>query len=160
MQQIANRHAGLVHGLVFNALGGGVQRHDHGRFGPLANDEGAGDGHRHQRMNAQLEAKQILDARLVNPQPRERNTDHGQRHAQVLQHHIRAIAAKPVAGLGRQSRCQRRVNARPAGQHAVVVPVVMAIVLVMIVVMALGGLADGKCCAAAGTAGGISGFCY
>jgi hypothetical protein len=64
LQQIADGQAGLVHGLVFDALGRCIKRHDHGGFGPLADDEGARDGHGHQGMNAELEAQQIPEPAL------------------------------------------------------------------------------------------------
>ena len=66
LQQAADGQAGLVHGLIFDALGSGVQRHDHGRLRPLADDEGTGHSHGHQCMNAEFEAKQILEAGFVD----------------------------------------------------------------------------------------------
>jgi hypothetical protein len=50
-QQPADRIAGAVDGAGFDQLGDRVQRHDHRGLGPLADDEGAGNGHRHQRVD-------------------------------------------------------------------------------------------------------------
>ena len=102
-------------------------------------------------MNAELEAQHILEAGLVDAQARQRYAQHGQRHAQILKRGVGAVAAKPVAGLCRQSCGQSGIDARPAGQHAMVVSMVMTVTL--IVSLALGWLADGKRCAAAGSAG-------
>jgi hypothetical protein len=57
-QQAADGIARAVHGARFDQLGDGVQRHDHGRLGPLADDEGARDGHRHQRVDVQAAVPQ------------------------------------------------------------------------------------------------------
>ena len=58
-QQLPKGVAGAVHGLVFQALGGNVQGHHHGRLGPLANQKGPGHGHSHQGMDAQVQIFQI-----------------------------------------------------------------------------------------------------
>jgi hypothetical protein len=52
-QQALDRIAGAVDRARLDRLGDGVQRHHHRGFGPLADREGARDGHGHQRVDVQ-----------------------------------------------------------------------------------------------------------
>ena len=56
--------SGPVHRLGFDEFGNRVQGHHHRGFRPLPNEECAGDGHRHQRIDVQLAAQQRRNAFL------------------------------------------------------------------------------------------------
>ena len=53
IQQAPNGMARFVHGAIFDAFGGNVQRHHHRCFWPLADQHSTGHGHRHEGVNAQ-----------------------------------------------------------------------------------------------------------
>ena len=53
-QQTLDRIACPVHGLGLNQLSNCVQGHHHGSLGPLADEESARDGHRHQGIDVEL----------------------------------------------------------------------------------------------------------
>ena len=89
-QQAADGVARAVDGARLDQLGNRVQRHHHGGLGPLADQEGAGDGHRHQRRNAQLATRQRRQPLAVDAKARQADGQRRHRHAGDL----------PGAGVG------------------------------------------------------------
>ena len=51
-----------IHGAGLDQFGNGIQGHDHRRLGPLADQEGTGHRHTHQRVHVQLPAPQCRHA--------------------------------------------------------------------------------------------------
>jgi hypothetical protein len=65
-QQALDRIAGAIDRACLDRLGDGVQRHHHGRLGPLPDDEGASDGHGHQGVDIQAPLAQRRQPLLVD----------------------------------------------------------------------------------------------
>ena len=83
-QQCANRVARAAYCALFYPLGQCIQRHHHGRFRPLANQECAGHRDRHQGADSQLGAHQRANAGLVHAQPGQPDGQRRQCHAAHL----------------------------------------------------------------------------
>ena len=126
-QQRADGVARAADGCFFYALGQRVQGHHHRRLGPLANGKSAGDGHRHQRIHAQLPAQQRPHARAVNAQTGQQNGRRCQHHASALPQ--RRIRPQQVQQLSTSGSEQGGGKAARAGQAAVVVVVVVVSVI-------------------------------
>jgi hypothetical protein len=115
-QQALDGVARAVHGARLDQLGNGIQRHHHRGLGPLADDEGAGDGHRHQRVDVQAPAHQRGEALLVG-------VEAGQPMAASASPISAAMKPTPSSArnenrLGRNGQHQRGHQARKADAHA------------------------------------------
>ena len=87
IQQSFNGMAGAIHRARLDPFRQRIQRHHHGRLGPLPDDKSTGHGHRHQGGNAELAAQQQSQPLAVHAKARQRNGHAGQCHAQHIPRH-------------------------------------------------------------------------
>ena len=87
-QQALDSVSGPVHCLGFDELRNRVQSHHHRGFWPLTNEECAGDGHRHQRIDVQLAAQQRRNAFFVGVDAGQPDSQSGNRHAGHFPGHL------------------------------------------------------------------------
>ena len=112
-----------VHGACLDQFGDGVQRHDHGRLGPLADEKGARDGHRHQRIDVELAAPQRDQALGVGLDARQPDRHGSDGHAQALPHH--RVRCEVRHALGHDRQTQRCGQPHIAGTLGMVMPMVV-----------------------------------
>ena len=74
-----------IHGAGLDQFGNGIQGHDHRRLGPLADQEGTGHGHTHQRVHVQLPAPQCRHAFAIGRNAGQPDGDDGQCHTEALE---------------------------------------------------------------------------
>ena len=87
VQQALDGVARSVHGTRLDQLCNGIERHHHGGFGPLADQEGAGHGHRHQGIDVQASLAQGGKALGVGRKARQPDGRCRKGHARELEHH-------------------------------------------------------------------------
>jgi len=94
LHQAADRVARAIQRARLDALGQGEEEHHHGRLRPLADQHGAADRDRHQRVDVQVAVLQGDPALAVGRQPAGGDRQRGQRHLQPV------VAVQPVHRLG------------------------------------------------------------
>ena len=150
--QALDRVAGTVGGTRFDQFGDGVERHDHRGFRPLADDESAGHGHAHQRIDVQTAVAQRLDSLGIGLDARQPDRDCGHAEAHVL--HCRDIAGDEVQRLGADGQCERGAQANHTRRllaMSVAVAVIVIVVMprmVVAMVAVLGCVGRSMACAA------------
>ena len=87
VQQALDGVARSVHGTRLDQLCNGIERHHHGGFGPLADQEGAGHGHRHEGIDVQASLAQGGKALGVGRKARQPDGRCRKGHARELEHH-------------------------------------------------------------------------
>ncbi|MNJ45293.1 hypothetical protein D3C77_403810 [compost metagenome] len=106
LHQPANRIARTVQRARLDQLGDGKQEHDHGRFRPLADQHGAGDGDAHQRVDVQVAVLQGNPALFIGAQATAED-----RHQRHQRHHPGRRQLGEVNALGGKCsnprQCQR-----------------------------------------------------
>ena len=114
VHQAGDGVAGALHGQVFQPLGQGVERHHHGRFGPLADGKSAGDGRGHEGVDAQAPAPHGGQPACVGAQAGDGHGHGGQQHAGRLAPAACAGGREGVPQLRAQRQGQRQGHARVA----------------------------------------------
>ena len=128
-QQAADGIAGPVDRTRLDRLGQRVQRHHHRRLGPLADQEGSGHGHRHQRIDVEAATPQRRQPLAIDRKARQRDGRRRQAHAcQRAQTEVGdmpgmtagrtergfTMTTGPGDQLGQQRQTQRRQQPAPA----------------------------------------------